>query len=123
MIARFAAWIDKVNTTSLRIVVSIGAVTTNITGINVAILLGWEPTPMQLKVLLGEAGVFLTMMGFDVAQFASKRFTDAGYAAAKNPSQPVQTDVPSPAPATDGPVAPTPTPDAGRDGQPKLAGE
>ena len=88
MIGRFSAWINDVNTTSLRIIVSTFGSAINITVVMVAMLFfRWEPTAMQLKILGGCAGVLLTMMGFDVLQFASKRFSDAGYQAAKAGAQ------------------------------------
>lgn len=87
-------WINDVNTTNTRILVSI------VLAVFVVILLAlgvtilhWEPTGMQMKVLIGIGGGVLTMMGFDVLQFWGKRFSDAGYAAAKNPNQPVVTNV------------------------------
>jgi hypothetical protein len=108
------AWLNDVNTTSLRIVVSIVLAATAILMILVAILLGgWEPSAMQLKVLTGIAAGVLTMMGFDVLQFVGKRFSDATYAAAKNPSQPVSVETPLPVPpaaATDGAPIPVPIP-------------
>lgn len=74
-----------INTTTVRILTSIGLVATQSTAVTVAILFQkWEPTPMQFKVLAGLAFVELTMMGFDVAQFAMKRFSDPAYAAAKH---------------------------------------
>lgn len=84
MIGRFSNWINTVNTTSWRIVLSSLGAVINITALMIAMLFfHWEPTALQLKVLGGCAGVLLTMMGFDVLQFASKRFSDAGYQAAK----------------------------------------
>lgn len=89
------SWINDVNTTSLRIIVSVFLAAVSIMLVLVAVLLrNWLPTAEQTKVLIGVAGVVLTMMGFDVLQFASKRFSDATYAAAKNPSQPVSVDTP-----------------------------
>lgn len=84
MIARFSAWINSVNTTNWRIVLSSLGAVINITALMAAMLFfAWEPTAVQLKVLGGCAGVLLTMMGYDVAQFIGKRFSDAGYQAAK----------------------------------------
>lgn len=83
MPTRVTSWINEVNTTSFRILASVFGAIINITAIQVALLMGWAPTEIQLKVLIGEAGVLLTMMGFDVIQFASKRFSDKGLAAAK----------------------------------------
>lgn len=78
-------WTADLNTTNFRITVSVilaGILTTMIT---VAVLFfAWEPTVKQERVLLGVAIVVLTMMGFDVLQFVGKRFSDAGYQAAKS---------------------------------------
>jgi hypothetical protein len=85
MIGRISNWINTVNTTNLRIIVSAMGAVINVTAIIVAMMIfRWVPTPTQMKVLTGCAGVLLTMMGFDVLQFASKRFSDAGYQAAKS---------------------------------------
>ena len=83
------AWVNDLNTTNFRIVVSIilASFLSLILTLGVT-LLHWEPTAMQLKVLLGLGGGILTMMGFDVLQFVGKRFSDAGYQAAKNSSLP-----------------------------------
>lgn len=118
------AWVNDVNTTSLRIVVSVFLAAVSIVMVLAAVLWkNWLPTAEQTRVLIGVAGVVLTMMGFDVLQFIGKRFSDATYAAAKNPSQPVSVDtpaVPVAASASDGvgapsapaqPVAPAPPPD------------
>jgi hypothetical protein len=85
MIARFSAWVNTVNTTNLRIVMSSFGAVLNITALMVAMLFfAWEPSAVQLRVLGGCAAVLLTMMGYDVAQFIGKRFSDAGYQAAKS---------------------------------------
>jgi hypothetical protein len=77
-------WINTVNTTALRIIVSILLAVVHSTTVLLAMCVwGWRPDPLQLKVLTGIALSILTMMGFDVLQFAAKRFSDAGYAAAK----------------------------------------
>jgi hypothetical protein len=86
-------WINGVNTTSLRILVSITLAAELILSLQFAMLaLAWSPTPAQKWVLLGIGGGILTMMGFDVIQFASKRFSDSGYAKNANPA-PVGTPV------------------------------
>jgi hypothetical protein len=86
--------INALNTTNTRILDSIGLANFVVVILTIDVtLLHWEPTPMQLKVLAGVGGGILTMMGFDVLQFWGKRFSDAGYAAAKNPNQPVVTNV------------------------------
>jgi hypothetical protein len=139
VISRISAWINSVNTTSLRIIASIGGAIFCTSNVLLAMLWkNWTPNPMQYKVLIGIAGVLLTMQGFDVIQFASKRFSDKDYAAAKNPTQPVKVDTPpvreEAASAADGPTvksawdaaSPTPsitvkpTPEREPD---KLAGE
>lgn len=108
------SWVNDLNTTAFRIVASVWIAGLVILALVVAMLFfGWQPSALQLKVLTGIAGVVLTMMGFDVLQFIGKRFSDATYAAAKNPSQPVIVDTPAPvaAPASDGiavPSAPAP---------------
>jgi hypothetical protein len=85
MIARFSAWVNTVNTTSLRIIASIGGAIFCISNVLLAMLWrNWIPDPMQYKVLIGIAGVLLTMMGFDVIQFIGKRFSAAQYVAAKS---------------------------------------
>ncbi|MEP6990081.1 MAG: hypothetical protein ABJA80_04055 [bacterium] len=125
-------WINDLNTTNVRILASVAGAVVNITAIMFAILvLKWEPTAMQLKVLTGCAGVLLTMMGFDVIQFIGKRFSDSGYAAAKSGPSPVNVEAPSSVTVTPATpeepaavsVAPVPTPEAGRDPSTKLAGE
>jgi hypothetical protein len=102
-------WVNDLNTTNFRIVVSIALASI---GVVVCLLgvtvLGWEPTAKQLQVLEGLALVILTMMGFDVMQFWTKRSTDAGLAAAKNPSQPVNASV-TVQPNGDAPSAPSRT--------------
>lgn len=79
-------WLSSLPTTNLRIAVSIVLAVLHSSAVVGAILFrGWEPTAMQFKVLAGDAACVLTMMGFDVLQFAAKRFSDSEYAAAKNP--------------------------------------
>jgi hypothetical protein len=56
-------------TTGFRIVVSIALAVLDSQALIVAMFLGWEPTAMQLKVLIGIGAGILTMMGFDVLQF------------------------------------------------------
>lgn len=95
MTASFNERINSLNTTNFRITVSVMltafAVVVCFIGVT---LLHWEPTEKQITVLEGIALTLLTMMGFDVIQFIGKRQTDAGLAAAKNPNQPVLTNVP-----------------------------
>lgn len=86
---------SRANTTPIRILVSIVMAVVHSTAVLAAMLLrGWEPTPMQFKVLAGDTGAILMMMGFDVLQFAAKRFSDIGYARARHRS-PVHVDAPS----------------------------
>jgi hypothetical protein len=84
MIARVSAWINTVNTTAFRVLVSI-ALAVEVINIVLAgiVFRDWEPKPMQYKVMIGVAAGILTMMGFDVLQFWTKRRTDAEYMTAK----------------------------------------
>jgi hypothetical protein len=85
-----------------RIVVSVFLAAVSILMVLIAVLMrNWLPTAEQTRVLIGVAAVVLTMMGFDVLQFIGKRFSDASYAAAKNPTQPVSVDTPSVPPPSD----------------------
>lgn len=84
MLTRFSSWINTVNTTSFRIVVSTICTGLGLLMVVVAVLFfNWQPTEVQLKVLGGAAVVAMTVMGLDVTQFIGKRFSDSGYAAAK----------------------------------------
>lgn len=84
MIARLSNWINTVNTTNLRIIISSFGTAFNVTAVMAAMLFfDWTPKGEQIKILGGCAGVLMTMMGYDVAQFIGKRFSDAGYQAAK----------------------------------------
>ena len=74
---------NGINTTNTRILVSVGLAAYMVVSLTIAMFFGWTPTEGQKWVLIGIAGGLLTMMGFDVFQFATKRFSDAGYAAAK----------------------------------------
>lgn len=92
-------WVNDLNTTAFRIVVSVWIAAFVVVGLTTAMLFfGWQPSVLQLKVLSGVAASVLTMMGFDVLQFVGKRFSDAGYVAARNAS-PSVADVPASAPA------------------------
>lgn len=100
--------VNSINTTNTRILLSQITAVILVSLVTIAVLFfGWEPTKIQERVLIGVAAVLLTMMGFDVAQFIGKRFSDAGYAAAKNPNQPVVTAI---APEKNGDTAPEPGP-------------
>lgn len=86
--------INAINTTNTRVLDSIVLANFVVVICTIGVtFLDWEPKPMQYKVLIAIGALILTMMGFDVLQFASKRFSDAGLAAAKNPNQPVVTNV------------------------------
>jgi hypothetical protein len=126
------AWVNDVNTTSLRIAVSVALAAIAIILVLIGILFrNWLPTEQQLTVLKGVALFLAVMMGLDVAQFIGKRFSDAGYAAAKNPS-PVNVEAPSTvsvsaaAPASEGvgapaaPAQPAPLAPSRRDATPAL---
>lgn len=88
------SWINDLNTTSFRIITSC-IIAFSLSHIIVIAMVwrAYEPTKIHLTVFGGILGGLLTMMGFDVLQFASKRFSDSGYAAAKNP--PTQVIAPS----------------------------
>lgn len=75
-------WIkDHLSTTSSRIAVSIALAVIDTQALVAGILfMNWQPTAMQLKVLIGIGAMILTMMGFDVAQFIAA--AKAGIAAA-----------------------------------------
>lgn len=95
------SWVNDVNTTSLRIVTSLALAIVCVPAILGAILfLDWQPKSGQLLVLGYMAAFALTMMGFDVAQFVAKRFSDAGYASAKNPTTPSPVTVEAPSTVT-----------------------
>jgi hypothetical protein len=96
MISRISDWVNTVNTTAFRVLVSIGLAVEVINFVTIGMLFnGWEPTSMQYKVLIGVAGAILTMMGFDVVQFIAKRRTDADYVTAKQGPSPVTVGGPS----------------------------
>lgn len=93
MLTRFATWMNEVNTTSFRIVMSVVTTCLSILLVLVAIVFfDWQPKPVQITVLTGIAGVVLTMMGFDVIQYIGKRFSDRDLAAARQAPSPVQVD-------------------------------
>jgi hypothetical protein len=47
------------------------------------LFMNWQPTHMQLEVLIGIGAMILTMMGFDVAQFIAAAKAGVGAAAAE----------------------------------------
>jgi CelD/BcsL family acetyltransferase involved in cellulose biosynthesis len=94
-------WINEVNTTNLRIIVSLVLAVIYVIVILAGAVLG-KTMPMEA---LNTAGLFIFgMMGVDAAQFIGKRFSDYNYAAAKNAPQ-----VNVAAPSTVA-VAPSPAP-------------
>ncbi len=134
-------WVNDINTTSLRIIVSIALAAVMVLMLLVGVTIrNWYPTDMQLKVIYAAGGGLLMMMGFDVTQFAAKRFSDAAYVQAKQGPAAVSIEPPSnvtvtqdgatttiaaeptPTPQPEPIVAPAPTPEAGRVTT-KLAGE
>lgn len=74
------AWIEKLNTTNFRIVVSIGLSVMFVTTCMVCAIVG---RPLQGEIINTVAMFLLGMMGIDAASFIGKRFSDIGYAAAK----------------------------------------
>jgi xanthine/uracil/vitamin C permease (AzgA family) len=118
MIDRFVDRLNKVNTTSARILASVFLAGMTIAFLLVGILWrNWLPTDQQLTVLKG-IGLFLAlMMGLDVMQFASKRFSDEKYVAAKNPTSP------SPVTVESGPTSVTVTQETPPDNAPVAAPE
>lgn len=98
-------WINEVNTTNLRIIVSLVLAVIYVLVILAGAVLG-KQMPMEA---LNTAGLFIFgMMGVDAAQFIGKRFSDYNYAAAKN-AQP-QVSVAAPSTVAVSPVAPPVTP-------------
>lgn len=96
MISRLSNWINTVNTTAFRVLISIGMALSHSSAVLIAMLIfAWEPSAMQMKVLMGDAGAILTMMGFDVIQFISKRRTEVEYVQAKQGPSPVNVEAPS----------------------------
>ncbi len=96
MISRFSSWINTVNTTALRIIVSIGLAVEIVNLVAIAMLFfRWEATSTQYKILTGIGVGILTMMGLDVWQFIAKRKTDAEYVTAKQGPSPVNVEAPS----------------------------
>lgn len=67
MKALLQAWLS--DTTNGRIAASIAMAVVDTQTLVIAMLFGWEPTSMQLKVLMGIGAGILTMMGFDVWQY------------------------------------------------------
>lgn len=92
------AWLNAINSTNLRILVTLGVVIATaarylVWGVparmsgNIPVIDGWG----YWLVFLGG------MAGLDVAQYVGKRFSDSGYAAAKNtPAAPVTVTTPAP---------------------------
>jgi len=60
MISRISDWVNTVNTTAFRVLVSIGLAVEVINFVTIGMLFnGWEPTSMQYKVLIGVAGLLV----------------------------------------------------------------
>jgi hypothetical protein len=96
MISRVSAWINTVNTTALRIIVSIALAAEIINLVAIAMLFfRWEATATQYKMFMGIGIGILTMMGIDVWQFVAKRKTEADYMTAKQGPSPVTVEAPS----------------------------
>lgn len=96
-------WINNINTTNLRICVSLILATLYVFVVIGGVLMG---KPLQANVeVLDSLELFLgAMLGIDAAQFIGKRFSDSGYAAAKAQQPqvvpaPSQVVMPSPTPA------------------------
>jgi hypothetical protein len=89
------SWINEINTTSLRTVTSVFVAAIILILLAAGVLFfGFEPTSKQMTLLYAMGGLLAAMMSLDVAQFIGKRFSDATYAAAKNPTKPVSVDAP-----------------------------
>lgn len=73
-------WVDDVNTTNLRILVSIVLAILYVLVVLGGTMLGKFTETSAINTV---AMFLLAMMGLDVAQFIGKRFSDTGYAAAK----------------------------------------
>lgn len=98
-------WINTVNTTSFRIIASVTlAVLGALIILSAVVFAGWEPKESQLTLLFYMGGGVFAMMGLDVAQFATKRFTHSEYVAAKKGPSPVTVGAPSTV-VVDAPVA------------------
>lgn len=87
MPTRVTSWINEVNTTSLRIIVSIGVAAIGMLMVLAAVLFfRWEPKDVQVKLLYA-LGTFLgVMMALDVTQFIGKRFSAEEYVRGKQGS-------------------------------------
>jgi hypothetical protein len=89
-------WINTVNTTTLRIIASVCmAFLGTMIILSAIVFAGWEPKDSQLTVLFYLGMGVLAMMGIDLAQFATKRFTHSEYVAAKKGPSPVTVEAPS----------------------------
>lgn len=109
MIDRMLDRFNAISTTNARILVSIALAAFAVIAVLIGILFrNWLPSTEQITVLKGVALFLCVMMGIDLAQFTSKRITDSGYAAAKNPSapSPVNVEAPSTVSVTSSPTPP-----------------
>lgn len=108
-------WLNNVNTTNLRIVVSLVLAVIYVLVIIGGVMLG---KPMQIEAL-NTLGLFLLgAMGIDAASFIGKRFSDIGYATAKsqpnvNVAAPATVQVGTPSNPVAPPVTPHPTSEKG----------
>lgn len=108
MISRLSAWINTVNTTALRIIVSIALAVEVVNLVTIAMLFFmWEATSTQFKILMGIGIGILTMMGFDVWQFVQKRKTEVDYVTARQGPSPVTVVTDDTKPAPDAPIQPS----------------
>jgi len=104
---RFLELLGKLPTTQLRIVVSLALASTVVL---VALVADMINRPIGQGTLNTLTLFILGAMAADVGQFASKRFSDSGYAAAKNtaPSPTVNAEAGSKVTLEAGPAKPTP---------------
>jgi hypothetical protein len=95
-------FINGVNTTSLRIMVSLLLAVVYVVVILAGAILG-KTLPSEA---LNTVGLFIFgMMGVDAAVFTAKRFSDVNYAAAKTPTAPSPVNVEAPSQVTVRPAA------------------
>jgi hypothetical protein len=90
------AWINSINTTSFRIVVSVVVAAVLLTLLTAAVVfVGFKPDDGQMRLLYAMGGLLGAMMSLDVLQFVGKRFSDAEYVSAKKGPSPVTVEAPS----------------------------
>jgi hypothetical protein len=81
--SRYKTWLQDYPTTNGRIVASTHTAVALAWLITLVVLVGWEPSEMQIKILYGVGIGLLIMQGIDVGQFIAKRFSDSGREAVK----------------------------------------